>query len=87
MAVHEMTLVLDRPDVVNDADSDALYAAFEDDLIGYSSSDGRVYVSVERTAGTLHDAVASALATLSTALPAARVVIVEIEHEQLPIPA
>jgi hypothetical protein len=87
MAVHEMTLVLDRPDVVNDVDSDALYAVFGDDLVGYSSSNGRVYVSVERTAGTLHDAVSSALSTLVVAVPTARVVLVEIEHEQLSIPA
>jgi hypothetical protein len=33
--------VLDRPDVVNDADSDALYGALGDDLVGHSSSDGR----------------------------------------------
>lgn len=87
MAVHEMTLVLDRPDVVDDVDSDALYGAFGDDLVGYSSSNGRVYVSVERVAPTLHDAVGSALSTLATALPSARVVRVEIEHGQLPIPA
>lgn len=59
-------------------------------MIGYSSSDGRVYVSVERTAPTLHDAVASALSMLATAIPAARVVLVEIDHddhEQLSMPA
>jgi hypothetical protein len=87
MAVHEMTLVLDRPDVVNDVDSDALYGAFGDDLVGYSSSKGHVSVSVERTAGTLHDAVSSALSTLVVAIPTARVVLVEIEHEHLSIPA
>lgn len=87
MAVHEITLVIDRPDVVDDADSDALHAAFGNDLVGYSSSDGRVYVSVERVAEALHDAVGSALSTLAAALPSARVVLVEIEHGELPIPA
>lgn len=87
MAVHEMTLVLDRPDVISDADSDALYVVFGDDLQGYSSSNGRVYVSVERTSPTLHDAVSSALSSLATALPTARVVLVEIDHEHVPVSA
>jgi hypothetical protein len=82
-----MTLVLDRPDVINDADSDALYGVFGDDLQGYSSSNGRVYVSVERTSPTLHDAVSSALANLAAALPTARVVLVEIDHEHVPVSA
>jgi hypothetical protein len=87
MTVHEMTLVLDRPDVINDADGDALYGAFGDDLLGYSSSNGRVYVTVERTSATLHEAVSSALSTLATALPSARVVVVEIDHERMPVSA
>jgi hypothetical protein len=87
MAVHEMTLVLDRPDVISDADGDALYSVFGDDLQGYSSSNGRVYISVERTSPTLHDAVSSALLGLATALPTARVVLVEIDHEHVPVSA
>jgi len=35
----------------------------------------------------LHGAVSSALSTLVVAIPTARVVLVEIEHERLSIPA
>jgi hypothetical protein len=87
MTVHEMTLVLDRPDVINDDDGDALYGVFGDDLLGYSSSNRRVFVTVERTSATLHEAVSSALSTLAMALPSARVVVVEIDHERLPVSA
>jgi hypothetical protein len=46
-----------------------------------------VYVTVERTSATLHEAVSSALSTFATALPSARVVVVEIDHERMPVSA
>ena len=76
MNTHEFTLIVDGPDLQEEASLTALYEAGCDD-----AAVGRVasvqYLDFEREADTLSDAVVSAVADIERAVPGARVVHLE----------
>lgn len=65
MTTHTFTLIVEGPDLQSDEFIDALFEAGCDDaLVG--RADGAQYVDFDRDAGTLEDAVLSAVADLET---------------------